>query len=347
MIPILIVSAIVAEGYGLYWLVRQLQKRRKTITDIEMLMLTHYHENHFGCMVNYDDESREYYYPNQEALDESQKNGWTVISMKNDFKEIFSNYTEKIEYECSSDFWKNNLELWEKVGLDYNDDFDETFGKNYFGPDITLEQAISMEGVGMNHLARSGTAAYLDALVMPQQNPRFGLNEDFKKISPLTQQKLGIPSEETICKENFTLMTRPPLNSAVCVEDDHASKLEDRGWMIINNPSSTLPLKLKPVIPSDDQRAQKIVVHFQGTDIAPPQTMTTFSKFSPIEKDNLPFLIPDNTFEEKTAMFYLESLPSSDKEWFYQLLERYVNAGKIPEEFDVTVEVFSGDETLL
>ena len=59
--------------------------------DIEMLMLTHHHESHFGCMVDHDDESREYYYPNQEALDESQENGWTIISMKNDFKTIFTN----------------------------------------------------------------------------------------------------------------------------------------------------------------------------------------------------------------------------------------------------------------
>jgi len=58
--------------------------------DIEMLMLTQNHENHFACMLDHDDESREYYYPNQEALDESQKNGWVVISMKNDFKTIFS-----------------------------------------------------------------------------------------------------------------------------------------------------------------------------------------------------------------------------------------------------------------
>jgi len=136
--------------------------------DIEMLMLTSYHENHFGCMVNHDDENREYYYPNQEALDESQRNGWTVISMKNDFKTVFSNHAKEIKYECSSDFWKNNLELWDKVGLDYNDDFDETFGRNYFEPDITLKQAISTEGVGMNHFARSGTAAYLNALVDPE-----------------------------------------------------------------------------------------------------------------------------------------------------------------------------------
>ena len=137
--------------------------------DIEMLLLTNNHENHFGCMLDHDDESREYYYPNQEALDESQRNGWSVISMKNDFKTIFSNsQKEIIEFECSSDFWKNNLELWEEVGVDYNADFDKTFGKDYFEPDITLEQAISMKGVGMNHLAESGTTAYLNALVDPK-----------------------------------------------------------------------------------------------------------------------------------------------------------------------------------
>ena len=59
--------------------------------DIEMLMLTHYHDNHFGCMVNHDDEQREYYYPNAEALEASEQNEWLVISMKDDFKIIFEN----------------------------------------------------------------------------------------------------------------------------------------------------------------------------------------------------------------------------------------------------------------
>jgi len=58
--------------------------------DIEMLMFTSYHENHFACMVNHDDQNREYYYPNPEALDVSQENDWIVISMKNDFKTIFT-----------------------------------------------------------------------------------------------------------------------------------------------------------------------------------------------------------------------------------------------------------------
>jgi len=59
--------------------------------DIEMLTLTQHHENHFACMLDHDDEVREYYYPNQEALEESQRNGWVVISMKDDFETVFSN----------------------------------------------------------------------------------------------------------------------------------------------------------------------------------------------------------------------------------------------------------------
>lgn len=73
--------------------------------------------------------------------------------------------TQSVELGCTADFWKNNLELWETIGVDYNDDFDETFRKNYFEPDITLEQAVNAEGPGLNHLARSGTAAFLNALV--------------------------------------------------------------------------------------------------------------------------------------------------------------------------------------
>ena len=81
---------------------------------------------------------------------------------------LFSTYStqEKIvTFGCSPEFWKNNLNLWKEVGIEYNSDFDETFGSDYFEPNITLEEAISKEGVGTNHLASSGTAAYLNALL--------------------------------------------------------------------------------------------------------------------------------------------------------------------------------------
>ena len=62
---------------------------------------------------------------------------------------------------------RNNLGIWEVLDVDYDNDFDETFGTHYFEPKITLKQAINLEGGGLNHLASSGTAAYLDSLVNP------------------------------------------------------------------------------------------------------------------------------------------------------------------------------------
>lgn len=74
---------------------------------------------------------------------------------------------ENIEFGCTAEFWRENLELWEVLDVNYNSDFDGTFGSDYFEPDVTLEQAINLEGPGLNHLARSGVAAYLDSLVNP------------------------------------------------------------------------------------------------------------------------------------------------------------------------------------
>jgi hypothetical protein len=78
---------------------------------------------------------------------------------------------ENIEFGCTPEFWKNNLKLWQVLGVDYNSDFDETFGSDYFEPNITLKEAINADGPGLNHLASSGTAAYLDSLVNPHADP--------------------------------------------------------------------------------------------------------------------------------------------------------------------------------
>jgi len=74
---------------------------------------------------------------------------------------------ENIEFGCTPEFWRENLDLWKVLDVNYNDDFDETFGSDYFEPNITLEQAINLEGPGLNHLARSGVAAYLVSIVNP------------------------------------------------------------------------------------------------------------------------------------------------------------------------------------
>jgi hypothetical protein len=74
---------------------------------------------------------------------------------------------ENTEFGCTPEFWRANLELWKVLDVDYNAGFDETFGTDYFEPNITLKQAINLEGAGLNHLASSGVAAYLDSIVNP------------------------------------------------------------------------------------------------------------------------------------------------------------------------------------
>ena len=68
--------------------------------------------------------------------------------------------------------------------------------------------------------------------------------------------------------------------------------------------------------------------------------MLSFSKFVPIKDPSKPF--PSNPLTSETVSFYLESLSSTDKTWYYELASRYVNPGAIPEEFNVSIQVKDG-----
>ena len=64
---------------------------------------------------------------------------------------------------CTPGYWKNHLDSWPPTGYAPSDDFDTTFGVDYFDPDISLEQAVNRRGGKVNRLARHGTAALLSA----------------------------------------------------------------------------------------------------------------------------------------------------------------------------------------
>ena len=65
---------------------------------------------------------------------------------------------------CTPGYWRNHLDSWPPTGLAPGDDFDTTFGVDFFNPDITLEQAVNLGGGGIKKVARHGTAALLNAL---------------------------------------------------------------------------------------------------------------------------------------------------------------------------------------
>ncbi|MFC1932519.1 hypothetical protein ACFLXU_02670, partial [Chloroflexota bacterium] len=58
-------------------------------------------------------------------------------------------------------YWKNHLDAWESYTP--TDDFDTTFGIDVFDPDITLEDALNLNGGKVNALARHAVAGLLNA----------------------------------------------------------------------------------------------------------------------------------------------------------------------------------------
>ncbi|UCC14831.1 MAG: hypothetical protein JSW21_02405 [Gammaproteobacteria bacterium] len=65
---------------------------------------------------------------------------------------------------CTPGFWRGSLSTWGPTGLNPGDDFDTTFGVEFFSSDKTLEETINLGGGGTRKLARHGTAGLLNAL---------------------------------------------------------------------------------------------------------------------------------------------------------------------------------------
>ena len=63
---------------------------------------------------------------------------------------------------CTPGYWKNHSGSWAATGYDPDDDFDDTFGVDYFDPDITLCEALRNGGGGVNALGRHAVAALLN-----------------------------------------------------------------------------------------------------------------------------------------------------------------------------------------
>jgi hypothetical protein len=64
---------------------------------------------------------------------------------------------------CTPGYWRNHFEDWPPTGYAPSDDFDVTFGVDYFAKDVTLGEAVKLGGGGYNKIARHGTAALLSA----------------------------------------------------------------------------------------------------------------------------------------------------------------------------------------
>jgi len=99
------------------------------------------------------------------------------------------------------------------------------------------------------------------------------------------------------------------------------------------------------IIPTDKERAMSYVVTLVGDDV-PQETFTSFASFK-TQGTTVRTTEGSRINNVDQPAFSLESLPSKDKENFFLLLAKYINAGKDPRPFDVKVDIVSGDNTIL
>jgi len=111
-----------------------------------------------------------------------------------------------------------------------------------------------------------------------------------------------------------------------------------------------IPDELLPFTPSADDSIQGYVVHFFGPNFDGLYTVETFSDFSPsgtfLETPFDVITTPGNPFDAK-PQFFLESLPSKDKEELYRYFARWVNPGEPPQFVNVSVDTITGNGTIL
>ncbi len=132
------------------------------------------------------------------------------------------------------------------------------------------------------------------------------------------------------------------------IEDDNLSKKFLPKEILENDFEKTdsTPVYL---VPNENDRAKSIRVHFYDGELEQLYTFDSFKTFSHSTSGGSNPLVFQTTLANPfgNVQFNLESLPSKDKKLYYEFLSRYINPVKPPEKFKVSVDILTGDGTIL
>ena len=103
---------------------------------------------------------------------------------------------------------------------------------------------------------------------------------------------------------------------------------------------------VKPKISEINERANSFIITISEGELSDSFVGEDINKFESIRRDRGP-LTPLHHSKQYDFGFIVESLPTQDKKPFYDFLSRYVNPGKAPEPFDVTLDTLLGDKSTL
>ena len=174
-------------------------------------------------------------------------------------------------------------------------------------------------------------------------------------ISPIKQIKAGGEPKNIQCKDGQILMLKPSQNSGGCFNDSHVSKMQQRNWILVEQQEPMTPemstsktISQLDFIPTEEDRAVGFNIKLFDGNFADGLTLTTFSNFYPVSDPQPPiFAIPNNPLGVPNPEFILESLPSKDKQLFYNEVKNWKDKNVLLNPFDVIVDVVTDDGTIL
>jgi hypothetical protein len=101
-----------------------------------------------------------------------------------------------------------------------------------------------------------------------------------------------------------------------------------------------------PEIAKLENRANSFRISAYDGEFTQIVSAENLQKFESITRDRGP-LTPINHAKQFEFGFVIESLPEKNKSQFYEFISRYVNPGKAPEPFDVSLDMVTGDKEIL
>lgn len=172
---------------------------------------------------------------------------------------------------------------------------------------------------------------------------------EVSELTPLLQMKFGALPNNIQCKDGQTSMLRPSQDSGGCIDDSNVSKMLERDWIkaVPHEAQLVETISSLDFVPTFTDRAKSFNVKFFDGNFKDGIEYATFSNFYPFTEQNIIGIeIPNYEFGSKPE-FILESLPSKDKQAFYDEVKKWKDETSVLLEFDVIVDVVTDDETIL
>jgi len=189
--------------------------------------------------------------------------------------------------------------------------------------------------------------------------------DDETQMSPRAQMLAGLSANQVMCKEGLNLVFKATDGSPICVKASTVYKLIERSWISIESAFAqeaepeieTEQVLLEPktittqqdFLPNESDRAMYFEARISAGLIKYTEIVkSNFFKFTPF-KEQSPQIVPENPLPNKPPLrFLLETLPSKENINYYQAIDDYFQTDSpLFKEFDVSIDVVSGDGTVL